>query len=251
MSESILSPYSDMQRCAPFVQRALIMLFSATLAACAAGPDFKQPEAPKVARFTEKPTATTLATAPNVAGGTEQQIIPDTDIPAEWWTLFKSPELDKLIKTALEQNPNLAAADAALRVAQENVNAQIGGQYFPSIGFGANTSRQQQSLATFGIPNQNIYNVYNTSINLGYRLDVFGAARRAVESARAQAEISQFQLEGAYLALTANIVTAAVREAALRAQYAATSEVLKAQQNFADVTARQLEIGTVSRVDLT
>ena len=97
-----------------------------------------------------------------MAGGTEQQIIPDTDIPAEWWTLFKSPQLDKLIKTALEQNPNLAAADAALRVAQENVNAQIGGQYFPSVGLGANTTRQQQSLATFGLPGQNIYNVYKS-----------------------------------------------------------------------------------------
>ena len=251
MSESILSPLPYIQQRVHLAQRALAILFAASLVACAVGPDFKQPDAPKVARFTEKPIATTLATAPNVAGGTEQQIIPDTDIPAEWWTLFKSPQLDKLIKTALEQNPNLAAADAALRVAQENVNAQIGGLYFPSVGLGANTAREQQSLATFGLPGQNIYNVYNTSINVGYRLDVFGAARRTVESARAQAEISQFQLEGAYLALTANIVTAAVREAALRAQYAATSEILKAQQNFADVTERQLAIGTVSRVDLT
>ena len=251
MSESIFSPSPYIQRRTYFVQRALVMLFAASLVACAAGPDFKEPGVPKVARFTEKPTATTLATAPKVAGGTEQQIIPDTDIPAEWWTLFKSPELDKLIKTALEKNPNLAAADAALRVAQENVNAQIGGQYFPSIGLGGSATRQQQSLAMFGLPGQNIYNVYNTSVNVGYRLDVFGAARRTVESARARAEISQFQLEGAYLALTANIVTAAIREAALRTQYAAISEILKAQQNFADVTERQLAIGTVSRVDLT
>ena len=251
MSESIFSPSPYIQRRTYFVQRALVMLFAASLVACAAGPDFKEPGVPKVARFTEKPTATTLASAPKVAGGTEQQIIPDTDIPAEWWTLFKSPELDKLIKTALEKNPNLAAADAALRVAQENVNAQIGGQYFPSIGLGGSATRQQQSLAMFGLPGQNIYNVYNTSVNVGYRLDVFGAARRTVESARARAEISQFQLEGAYLALTANIVTAAIREAALRTQYAAISEILKAQQNFADVTERQLAIGTVSRVDLT
>ena len=251
MSESRPSPFPRIQGRPHSVRRVLIALFAATLAACAAGPNFKKPEAPKVDRFTEKPIATTLATAPNVAGGTEQQIVRDNDIPAEWWTLFKSPQLDTLIKTALKQNPNLAAADAALRVAQENVNAQIGGQFFPSIGLGGTATRQQQSLAAFGIPGQNTYNVYNTSVNVGYRLDVFGAARRAVESARAQAEISQFQLEGAYLALTANIVTSAVREAALRAQYAATQEILKAQQNFADVTERQLEIGTVSRVDLT
>ena len=89
MSESLFSPSPYMQRRTQFVQRAFVVLFAASLVACAAGPDFKRPDAPKVARFTEKPTATTLATAQNVAGGTEQQIIPDTDIPAEWWTLFK------------------------------------------------------------------------------------------------------------------------------------------------------------------
>lgn len=233
------------------VLRGMLVTLAAVFGGCAVGPDFKQPNSPAAVRFTEKPISEKLATAPNVPGGTEQQIIQDADIPAQWWTLFKSPQLELLIKKALEQNPNLAAADAALRVAQENVNAQIGGQYFPTIGLNANTGRQQQSLATFGIPGQNIYSIYNTSVNLGYRLDVFGAARRTVESARAQAEIQQFQLEGAYLALTANIVTSAVREAALRAQYAATKEILKAQQDLADVTERQLKIGTVSRVDLT
>ena len=115
MSESIISPSPYLQSRTHFVQRALVMLFAASLVACAAGPDFKEPNAPKVARFTEKPTATRLATAPNVAGGTEQQIIPDTDIPAEWWALFKSPELDNLIKTALEQNPNLEIGRASCR----------------------------------------------------------------------------------------------------------------------------------------
>jgi NodT family efflux transporter outer membrane factor (OMF) lipoprotein len=86
---------------------------------------------------------------------------------------------------------------------------------------------------------------------VNYNLDVFGGARRAVQSADARAEISGFQLEGAYLNLTANIVTTAIREAALRAQYAANLEIYEAQKNLADIIAKQLEIGTASRVDLT
>jgi outer membrane protein TolC len=86
---------------------------------------------------------------------------------------------------------------------------------------------------------------------VNYNLDVFGGARRAVQSAQAQAEISGFQLEGAYLNLTANIVTTAIREAALRAQYASNLEIYEAQKNLADIIAKQLEIGTASRVDLT
>lgn len=245
------SPQISVHTSMNHIARGVILTLVIALTGCAVGPDFKPPNHPTVDRFTEKPIVEKLATAPNVAGGTEQQIIKDADIPAQWWTLFKSPKLDLLIKKALEQNPNLGAADAALRVAQENVNAQIGGQYFPAIGLNGNALRQQQSLASFGLPGQNMYSLYNTSVSVTYRLDVFGAARRTVESARAQAEIKQFQLESAYLALTGNIVTSAVREAALQAQYAATKEILKAQQILANVTEQQLKIGTVSRVDLT
>ena len=56
---------------------------------------------------------------------------------------------------------------------------------------------------------------------------------------------------GAYLSLTANIVTTAIREAALRAQYQSNLEIYQSQKSLADLIAKQLEIGTASRVDLT
>jgi len=231
----------------------LLLLSAGVLNACAVGPDFKQPDAPQVSGFTEKPVPEKLASVPNVPGGSPQEFAKEEDIPAQWWALYQSPELDALIKKALTQNPNLGAADAALRAAQENVNAQIGGQYFPAIGLGANGGRQQTPNAAFGLPGNgdSIYNLYNASVNVTYKLDVFGGARRTVESARAQAEYQQFQLEGAYLSLTSNLVTSAIREAAIRAQLQATAEILKAQQNLADVTEKQLQIGTVSKVDVT
>ena len=123
---------------------------AAALSACAVGPDFKQPDAPKVAGFTKTPVPEKLATVPDVPGGTPQELVKDSDISAQWWELYKSPQLNALIKKALQQNPTLGAADAALRSAQENVNAQIGGQYFPAVGLGANGSRQQTPNAAFG-----------------------------------------------------------------------------------------------------
>jgi NodT family efflux transporter outer membrane factor (OMF) lipoprotein len=238
----------------PFSRLHLFALICVgALSACAVGPDFKQPDAPKTSSYTETPVAKTLTTTPGVPGGTEQELQEGADIETGWWELYKSPELNVLIEKALQQNPNLGAADAALRAAQENVNAQIGGQYFPAIGLGANGSRQQVPNAAFGLPGNatNIYNLYNTSVNVNYRLDVFGGARRTVESARAQAEYQQFLLEGAYLSLTSNIVTAAIQEAALRAQKHATEEILKAQTNLAQLTEKQLAIGTVSKIDVT
>jgi NodT family efflux transporter outer membrane factor (OMF) lipoprotein len=237
----------------PFSRLLLLALICAgTLSACAVGPDFKQPEAPNTSSYTETTLSKKLTTAPGVPGGSEQEFIEGADIEAQWWELYKSPELDALIKKALVQNPNLGAADAALRSAQENVNAQIGGQYFPAVGLGGAATRQLQPSAIYGLPyGSDTYNLFNTSVNVTYKLDVFGGARRTVESARAQAEYQQFQLEGAYLSLTANIVTGAIREAALRAQMQATEEILKAQTNLAEVTEKQLKIGTVNKVDLT
>ena len=236
----------------------LLLIFAGLLSACAVGPDFKQPDAPKTSTYTEDPLSKKLATAPGVPGGTDQEFIEGADIEAQWWELYKSPELDLLIKKALQQNPNVGAVDAALRAAQENVNAQIGGQYFPAIGIGALGQpgliggREKQPSAIYGLPyGFGAYNLYNATVNVSYRLDVFGGGRRAVESAKAQAEYQQFKLEGAYLSLTANIVTGVIREAALRAQMQATAEILKAQENLADVTEKQLKIGTVNKVDLT
>jgi NodT family efflux transporter outer membrane factor (OMF) lipoprotein len=235
-----------------FIWRLSLLVSAGFLSACAVGPDFKQPSAPNTATYTESTLSKKLATAPGVPGGTNQEFIEGADIEAQWWELFKSPELDILIKKALQQNPNLGAADAALRASQENVSAQVGGQYFPAIGLGGGVTRQLQPSSMYGLPyGSDTYNLYNASVNVTYKLDVFGGARRAVEGARAQAEIAQFQLEGAYLSLTANIVTSAVREAALRAQMQATEEILKAQTNLAEVTEKQLSIGTVSRVDVT
>jgi len=237
----------------PFSRLQLLALTCAgALSACAVGPDFKQPEAPKTSSYTETTLSKKLTTAPGVPGGSEQEFVEGADIEAQWWELYKSPELDALIKKALVQNPNLGAADAALRAAQENVSAQIGGQYFPAVGLGGAATRQLQPSAIYGLPyGSDTYNLYNTSVNVTYKLDVFGGGRRTVESARAQVEYQQFQLEGAYLSLTANIVTGAIREAALRAQMQATEEILKAQTNLAEVTEKQLKIGTVNKVDLT
>jgi NodT family efflux transporter outer membrane factor (OMF) lipoprotein len=66
----------------------------------------------------------------------------------------------------------------------------------------------------------------------------------------AQAEYEKFALEGAYLSLTANIVTAAITEASLRAQIEATQGIAESQQTQLDITQRRLRSGGASRVDV-
>jgi NodT family efflux transporter outer membrane factor (OMF) lipoprotein len=219
------------------------------LAGCAVGPDFQQPPPPATGTYTPEKVLPTTASA-NVPGGAAQRFDVGKDIPGQWWTLFHSKPLDALIEQALKNNPDLAAAQAALRAAQENVLAGQGA-YFPSVSIGANAQRQKTTPTVSGINGpSNVYNLYNTSVSVSYSPDVFGGVQRSVESLQAQAEIAQFQLEATYLALTANVVTTVIAEASLRGQIAATEEIIKLQRDQVGLLRQQFELGGVSRVDV-
>jgi NodT family efflux transporter outer membrane factor (OMF) lipoprotein len=217
---------------------------AATLVAgCAVGPNFRRPAAPEVDGYTREPLPAQTASA-ETPGGAAQRFVPGQDIPGQWWTLFRSPQLNALIEQALKANPDLQAAQAALREAKENVYAQRGA-LFPAVDATASASRQKSSIAS-ATPSS-IYNLYNASVSVSYTLDLFGGTRRRVEALAAQAEDQRFQLEAAYLTLTSNMVTAAVQEASLRAQIAATQDIIKIQSEQLDVLQRQFELGAVSR----
>ena len=92
-----------------------------------------------------------------------------------------------------------------------------------------------------------VFNLYNASVNVSYALDVFGGNKRQLEGLQALVDYQQYQLEAAYLALTANLVTTAIREASLRGQLQATGEVLDAQQKQLDVIELQFQFGAIAR----
>jgi NodT family efflux transporter outer membrane factor (OMF) lipoprotein len=232
---------------------ASLGLAVSVLIACAVGPNFKPPPPPRDAGSYLPPDHAlpeATAAAP-VAGGDAQRFVSSQDIPGQWWTLFESAELNGLIEEALRHNPTLEAAQAALRQANENVAAQRGA-YLPSLTGTYQAQRADASLASFGLPGNGnyLYTLNSASVNVAYTLDVFGGIRRQVEALQAQADYERSSLEASYLALTANVVTAAVTEASLHAQVAATEEVARSQRAQLDITQRRVTAGGASRVDV-
>ncbi|MEY3799098.1 MAG: hypothetical protein RLZZ406_399, partial [Pseudomonadota bacterium] len=65
----------------------LLLICAGLLSACAVGPDFKQPDAPKTKSYTENPLSQKLTAAPSVPGGSPQEFAEGADIEAQWWTL--------------------------------------------------------------------------------------------------------------------------------------------------------------------
>jgi len=223
---------------------------AALLVACAVGPDYRAPDAPAVSLYTEKPQPDRTEAAP-VRGGEAQRFEVGARISAEWWTLFGSPELDKLMRSALAGHPTLAAAQAALRQTEENLNAQYAVLY-PSVDASLSARRQRISGASFGNPAipSNLFNLYNASVNVSYAIDTAGGARRELEALQAGVDFQRFQLEATYLSLTANVATTAFREASLREQIRATREIADSQERQARLVEKQFELGALSRADV-
>jgi NodT family efflux transporter outer membrane factor (OMF) lipoprotein len=218
---------------------------------CTVGPDFHRPAGPAVERYTRQPVLPTT-TSVDVPGGEEQRFIQDRDLLGQWWTLFQSPPLNALIEKALKANPTLAAAQAALRQALEVVSAQQG-FFYPTVQAGFSASRQQTThtlTPVLGRTSNSTFNLYTTQVSVGFVPDVFGGNRRQVESLRGLAEAQRFLLEATYVTLTSNVVAAAVQEASLRAQIAATKESIGISTKSVELLRRQFALGYVAGLDV-
>jgi|HubBroStandDraft_2_1064218.scaffolds.fasta_scaffold75357_2 NodT family efflux transporter outer membrane factor (OMF) lipoprotein len=236
-------------RLAPLV--ALLALGAPTLGACMMGPDFHSPDPPATNLYLADDQPAGLVAA-GIPGGEAQQIVQGLDIPGQWWAVFRSQPLDRLIHRALIANPDIHAAAAALRAAQFTARAQRA-TLFPTVQAGVGASQNQVSnvLSPPTVnPDVFIYSLFTAGFTISYTLDLFGANRRAIESLEALAEAQCFQLEAAYLSLASNVVAAAIQEASLRAQIEATQRIIAAQRETLDILRRQEGLGAVTGADV-
>jgi NodT family efflux transporter outer membrane factor (OMF) lipoprotein len=235
------------------------LLAAVLMSGCAVGPDFEVPPLPVIGRYTD-PAMPAATVAADTQAGETQRFEPGRDLPGEWWTLFHSRHLNRLIERAIAENANLQAAEMTLKQARENVLAQVG-TLLPTVDAGLQATREQASLASFGLSGPAassfglsgapvLFNLYNATVNVSYTLDVWGAKRRALEASQAQADYQRFQVEATFLTLIGNVVTTAIQEASLRGQIKATRDIIKGQTEQLDVLHGQFNLGGASRADV-
>jgi NodT family efflux transporter outer membrane factor (OMF) lipoprotein len=219
-------------------KRIALIALAVCAAGCAAGPDYQRPAAPAVGRYTAEPLAVTGV----VEGG---------DVPAQWWTLFGSEALDRLVAAALQANPNLQAADAALRAARENAAAQRGA-LLPGMDAHLAPARQKTAgpVASGAASGAGLYTLHTAQLDVGYAMDVFGGTRRQVEASDAQVDVARFQRQAARLTLASNVVAAAIQEASLRAQLEATRGLAALAGKQLDAVRRQRQAGQLGMAEV-
>jgi NodT family efflux transporter outer membrane factor (OMF) lipoprotein len=213
------------------------------------------PPPPDGAGYSARPEPARTAAA-DVAGGAAQRFLKGRDIPGDWWRLFGSRPLRAVTERALKNNPDLAAAQAALRVAQANLAAGKGA-FFPAIDANFSAARQKPQPSAGPDDSNNLvltesptFNLYTGQVQVSYTPDVFGGIRRNVESLQALSDNQRFQLEATYLTLTSNIVVAAVQEASVRGQIDATRSLIKIGTDVLQLLRTQFNAGQISEADV-
>jgi NodT family efflux transporter outer membrane factor (OMF) lipoprotein len=232
------------------MRRVVLLAVGMLLAGCTLGPNFTSPDAPKADAYL--PDGPMQFVAGGIDGSEAQRIVQGLDIPGQWWVVFQSPELNGLIEQALRANPDIRAAAAAMKVAQENARAQRA-TLFPTLN--ANVGAASTQVPNFlsaptADPNNYNYSLFTLGLTLSYNLDLWGSNRRSIESLEALAEAQCFQLEGAYLSLASNVVAAAILEASLRAQIESTQRIIATQRDTLDILNRQAGLGAVTGADV-
>jgi outer membrane protein, multidrug efflux system len=210
---------------------AALFLFATALAGCAAGPDYRRPEAPMPAA---------VGVAADVA---------DVTLP-EWNIYFTDPALLDVVARALEHNRDLRVATARVEEARAFYGIQRA-DLFPSFDIGAqeNAARTPAPLSVTG---QSVV-TRRYDVNLGvlaYELDFWGRVRRLSESARANYFASEEAQRAFRLSLIADTANAYFSARALdeRAEFA--RRTAQTREEGLRVMTRRMETGVASRLDL-
>ncbi len=252
----------------PRARLALSLIALATLplaAGCVVGPNYRRPQIAPATGYTPAPLPASTVSTP-VLDGAAQSLKTGRAISAQWWTLYRSPALNRLIERAFAANPTIDAAVEALKAAQEDVYAQRG-YFYPTVQASYQGERDKLSgnTATSSAPGvqgngENIvplgpaqpvtYNFHTAELTVGFVPDVFGSNRRQLESLQAQADAAHFELEAAYVTLAANVVAAALQEASTRAQIDAVQSIIEANERSLQIVRSQRRQGYAAQLDV-
>jgi len=206
------------------------------------GPNFKPPDPPDV---------TTYAAPGDAPPPPAQRIALGAQIEGDWWAQFHSASLNELIRLALENNQDIAAAKARVAEAQEEETAARAA-LLPSLTFGTTIGRQKYGKSLFGPLNFVIptFTYYTVGPAINAPLDLFGANKRALEERSAYNDYQKHELSAAYLSLTANVAAEALAAASAYAQIDVVEDIISDDQRNVDLVQKALDDGLGTRTQL-
>jgi len=125
-------------------------------------------------------------------------------LPNQWWEIFKSPELDKLVETAFTNNLDMAVAAARLRQAHEQVIISGAAGSFQLSGSGG-ASLEKSGNTRGDISVENTRESYSTGLTAAYEVDIWGRISSSERASELVYEATEQQLNATALTISGSI----------------------------------------------
>lgn len=209
----------------------------ALLSGCKVGPNYVRPQ----------------VTAPPSYRGVDNAAVsspgPDSLGDQDWAKVFREPELQVLIRTALDNNYDVRIA--AKRVLEQEAQVRITrSQLFPSVSVGGSgLGADLPSSLGSGLPSgSTVAGSFNVSA--AWNPDFWGLYRRQTEAARAQLLAQTWAQRAVRMTLVQQVATAYFQLRALDAQLEIAKETLKTRQESVALTKTLESGGSVPLSDL-
>ncbi|MGC0835562.1 efflux transporter outer membrane subunit [Pantoea agglomerans] len=200
-----------------------LMVSSGLLAGCAVGPDYHRPDVPLPDRYQSAMQQRSATRPANFA---------------VWWEGFNDPLLSRLVSDALARNLDIAQASARMAQARAGLGAATAA-LLPSGNVSGQASRAYQSVETplgqvlSSTPDYNRYgNAYETNLNAGWEIDLFGGLRRGRQSALADYQTSEAGVAATRLAVAAQTADIYITLRGLQARLAIAEAQVRTRQEL-------------------
>ena len=226
-----------------FAVAGVVSALVAAVSACApVGPDYHLP-------------ASALINAPTAegrfVGAAGNRAVVEAPLPTNWWRLYQSADLDRLVSQAFTANTDLRVAEANLERSRAMVSAaKAAGQ--PNAALNLDFAREQLSAEQYlyggALPVENLYDV---GLTASYELDLFGRIRRGVEAAKADDEAVEAARDLVRVSVAADVTRAYAEVCSAGDQLTTARASLALQQQSLSLTQRLVKAGRGTTLDLT
>jgi multidrug efflux system outer membrane protein len=165
----------------------------------------------------------------------------------KWWEVFQDPQLQDLIRTALQRNYDVRITATRILEAQAQVGITRADQ-LPTISGGAEALNQRSARAKF-------FPAFETSSNqvdlsLAWELDFWGKYRRATESARANLLATEWAREAVISTLVSDVAAAYFRLRELDLELEISRRTLASRRDSLQLTQTLASGGATSMLDV-
>ncbi|MDT8390412.1 MAG: efflux transporter outer membrane subunit [Lentisphaeria bacterium] len=174
----------------------------------------------------------------------------DREVTRRWWEHFQSPELNRLVDSALVGNLDLATARARLAQAEATAGVSRSGRY-PSLSGEAgatNTERHVKTLA--GDWDRDNSNRFQLGLTASFEVDLWGRLNAIERGALSQVTASAEDVSTAELMVTSEIVTTWIDIRTTQVRLAILNRQLETNQQTLDLLQLRRRRGMANAVDV-